>query len=48
MTDKEMLSMALQQYTTALMYSRDSQESEEIYKVLNQIFDACGDVFEVN
>ena len=48
MNDKEMLSMALDKYLVALMYSRNKTEQEAIVDVIDQIMTAYSDFFEVN
>ena len=48
MNDKEMLSLALDKYLVALLYSRNEQESEAIISVIDQIASAYSDFFEVN
>ena len=48
MNDKEMLSLALDKYLVALLYSRNEQESEAIISVIDQIANAYSDFFEVN
>ncbi len=48
MNDKEMLSMALDRYTVALLYSRNKDEQEAIIDIIDQIMAAYSDFFEVN
>ena len=48
MNDKEMLSLALDKYLVALLYSRNEQESEAIISVIDQIASEYSDFFEVN